>query len=494
MLSFPVDRNSREPLYRQVKANIIRQIEEGLLAPGDRLPATRDLAEQLGIARISVVAAYEELKDEGYLGAHVGKGTFVLPREADSSGPAAAAALTGTLRPQSPVLRDLMRMAERPGVINFGQGVPAEVLLPVDLIRGAIDAVLARDGGSALAYEDPEGYPPLREGIARRLRGMGITAPPERILITGGCQQALDLAVQALLNPGDVLLTSNPTYAGMLDITRARGVIPVGVPLDKDGMQTALLEHMIVEHRPRLLYIAPTYHNPTGTVMPLGRRRQLLDIAARHRLPVLEDGVYEDVTYAGTPPPPLCALDREDLVMYASSFSKVLLPGIRVGYLVVGERLYRRIARVKGAADICTPALNQRAIHLALVSGQIDEHLARVRSVFHARRDAMLVAVQRHLPFAHCIEPAGGLYLWLALPEDGPTSTELYLSAVARGAAFALGPLFYTDSGGVYHLRLNMVVYPPDKIEEGVRRLGQAWHDLASGARLPADVAAAPFL
>lgn len=491
MLPVALNRESARPIYAQLKDELIRQMDEGLLAVGDRLPPSRELAEQLGIARISVVTAYEELKAEGYLEAHVGRGTFVAEREPQPA--EAPGGLTGAVREQNAVLRDLLRLAARPGVIDFSQGTPAESFLPVELIRTAIDTVLSRDGAEAIAYEEPEGYGPLRDAVARMLAGYGMQAASDDVLITGGCQQALDLAVQALLNPRDVLLTANPTYPGMLDIARARGVTPVGVPVDENGMRTDVLDSLIREHRPRLLYVAPTYHNPTGSVMPLHRRRHLLSIVAEHRLPVLEDGVYEDLSYAGSPPPPLKALDEHGLVLYASSFSKVLLPGMRIGYLLAGGRLHRRLVRVKAAADICTPSLNQRAIHLALANGQLAEHIAHVQQVCQARRAAMLEALTVHLPGARWQEPRGGLYLWLELPADGPSATELYVHAVQAGVAFAPGPLFYLDGRGAHHLRLNMVAHPPEIATEGAARLGGAWRELAAGYEPPAG-RAGPFL
>lgn len=490
MDSITIERDSQAPIYEQVKRHIRRQVDGGLLAPGDRLPPTRELATSLGVARISVVTAYEELKAEGYLIAHVGRGTFVA--EPATVEPEAPAALAGTGHRPAAALRDLLRLAARPGVIDFSTGAPAESFLPVAVIRAAIDEVLARDGAAAIAYEEAEGYAPLRAAVATMLHGRGIATSADEILITGGCQQALDLAVQALLGPGDVLLTTDPTYAGILDIARARGAAVVGVPLDADGMITDALETLILEHRPRLQYVAPTYHNPTGAVMALNRRRQLLELAARYRLPVLEDGVYEELNYVGTPPPPLKALaatqpDAAGLVLYASSFSKVLLPGMRIGYLLAGGRLYRRLARVKAAADICTPALNQRAVHLALAGGQIAEHVARVEQVSHQRRDAMLAAMAAHLPAARWQAPSGGLYLWAELPTDGPTAAELYLSAVQVGVAFAPGPLFSPSGGAQHHLRLNMVAHSPDVIAEGIARLGAAWEGLAAGYQPPAE-------
>lgn len=493
MLALTLDKDAQEPIYHQIKRHIMRLIETGILSPGDRLPASRDLAEQLGVARISVVAAYEELRDEGVITAAQGRGTFVSARD-DLPESTHNASMLGATRSHTAPLRDMLRLAARPGVINFSSGAPADDFLPVHLIREALNTVLTRDGASAVTYEIPEGYPPLREAIAAQLATQGINALPDEILITGGCQQALDLAVQALVSPGDVILTTNPAYAGILDIAHARGVTVLGVPVDDQGMQTSTLDSLIAEHRPRLLFAAPTYHNPTGTVMSLARRRQLLDIAAHYRLPILEDGVYEALNYAGTPPPSLRALDEAGLVLYASSFSKIFMPGMRIGYLVVSGRLQQRIARVKRAADVCTPALNQRAMHSVLESGKLWEHLASVQKQCKQRRSAIFEALRRHLPEATWSEPAGGLYLWAHLPEDGPTATELFLESVRAGAAFAMGPLFHTDGQGTYNIRLNLAANSPDLIEEGIRRLASAWHTLAEGYEAPIPQRSAPLL
>ncbi|NDJ53612.1 MAG: PLP-dependent aminotransferase family protein [Chloroflexi bacterium] len=477
MLNFAIHRDDPQPIYEQLKAHLVRQIEHGVLAAGERLPSSRDLAEQLGIGRISVVTAYEDLKLAGYLEARVGRGTFVAEREiAPDERPAA---LTGSAADRSEALLDLMKLVKRPDVLNFSQGTPADSFLPVDVVGQAINQVLARDGAAAIAYEAPNGYLPLREAIAERVAQVGIHVDAEEVLITGGCQQALDLAVQALLSPGDVILTSNPTYAGMIEITRARGVTPVGVPVDEDGLVTDRLEALIIEHRPRLIYVAPTYHNPTGTVMPLHRRRHLLRLAQRYHLPVLEDGVYEDLSYVGHPPPPLKALDDSGLILYASSFSKVLMPGMRIGYLLAGERLYERVARVKRAADVCTPALNQRALHAALTSGALGTHLAEVKAACIQRRAATLAALAHYWPEVQFTPAGGGLYQWLQLPQVGPTATELFIEAVHQGVAFAPGDLFYVGGGDSYHLRFNMVAQPPHLIDEGVGQLADIWRRLA---------------
>jgi DNA-binding transcriptional MocR family regulator len=471
-----VDKGAEEPIYRQLIRAIREQIEDGVLRPGDRLPASRDLADTLGVSRISVVNAYAELRSSGLLSAHPGRGTFVAGVSSTLSDPRILPSVAA-----NPVARSMLRLAQQPGIIAFSGGAPAEEFLPASALRQSINAVLDRDGAAALAYEETEGYPPLRQAISDYVASLGIRCKAEQVLVTGGCQQALDLAVQAMLGEGDVLLTTNPTYLGILDIARIRRAVPVGVPVSAEGLQLEALEAAIETHRPRLIYIAPTHHNPTGMVMPLHRRRQLLQVAAAASVPIVEDGVYHELSYAGLPPPPLKALDENGIVLYASGFSKIVLPGTRIGYVIAERTAWERMSTVKQAADICTPGLNQRAMHHYLQTGALIGHLDRVRRACRDRRDAALDAARRHLPAgAQWSEPSGGVYLWIELPHDGPTAAELYVSAIQHGVAFAIGSMFHTDGSGVYFIRINFAAQPPDQIDEGMRRLGEAWRALAT--------------
>ena len=474
--SIPINKDAPEPIYRQVIRSIQEQIAQGILRPGERLPASRDLADALGISRISVVNAYAELQSTGMLSAYAGRGTFVTGPQVTVNDPRLLPSIAA-----NPVGQSMHRLAQQPGIIAFSGGAPAEEFLPVHAIRQSINAVLDRDGAAAVAYEETEGYPPLRQAVSDYVTSLGIVSQPDQILITGGCQQALDLAIQALLGEGDVLLTTNPTYLGILDIARIRRVNVVGIPMDEDGIRLDQLESAIQTQRPRLIYLAPTHHNPTGAVMPLHRRRQLLEIASRANVPIIEDGVYHELSYGGEPPPPLKALDTDGIVLYASGFSKIVLPGTRIGYLIAEGPTWERILRVKQAADVCTPGLNQRAMHHYLQTGALVGHLERVRRACRDRRDVALSAAQRYLPEGtRWSEPHGGLYLWLELPHHGPTAAELYVSAIQHGVAFAIGSMFFTDSSGDYYIRLNFAAQPPEQIEKGMQRLGEAWHALAT--------------
>jgi DNA-binding transcriptional MocR family regulator len=466
-------KDSVEPIYQQLARYFRLQIESGRMLPGERLPPTRDLARHLGVGRISVVNAYAQLQAEGLIDAHPGRGTFVTGTRVPGGANIPQWPAPGAL---SISVREMTRLARQPGVIAFSGGTPPEEFLPVEALRHAINTVLDRDGAAAVAYEETEGYPPLRRCVSEYVTSLGIQCHADDVLITGGAQQGLDLVIQTLLGEGDTMITGNPTYLGVLDIAHIRRVIPIGVPIDAYGMRLDALETAIQEHHPKLIYCAPTHHNPTGTVMPLHRRRQLLALAKHYDIPILEDAVYHELSYQGTPPPPLKALDEDGLVLHASGFSKILLPGTRIGYLIAHGALLERLSRVKQAADVCTPGLNQRAMYVYLASGALMGHLNRVRAELRARRDTAINAARRYLPpGTRWNDPAGGLYLWVQLPDEGPTAAELYITAIQHGVSYAIGTLFHTDGSGSRYLRLNFATYPPAKIHEGIKRLGEAW-------------------
>jgi GntR family transcriptional regulator/MocR family aminotransferase len=484
-LSVPLDRESEEPIYRQLIRHVRAQIESGGLSAGTRLPASRDLARQLNISRISVVNAYAELRAEGYLSAHAGRGTFVAGERENGAKPSSNGNNGAhNIIEQSSVpdrsLREMMRLARKPGVINFSHGTPPMEFFPVHHLKDAINTVLDRDGSKALGYEVTEGYGPLRASVRDYVSALGIRCSSDHVLITGGTQQALDLVVQAVLAEGDILVTENPTYLGMIDIARTRRVQVHGIGMDEEGIRLDMLENFIIDHHPRLIYVMPTFQNPTSRVMPMHRRRQLLNLAIEYNVPILEDGVYHEFRFEGDSLPPLKALDESSLVIHASGFTKNLLPGLRIGYIITDGPHFERLVRVKQAADISTPGLNQRAIHLMLERGVLAQQLERNNRELRRRRDVALAAASKYLPpGSRWNVPQGGLYLWVELPKSGPTSAELYISAIQMGVAYAIGNVFYTNSCGSNRLRINFAAQKPADIEEGFRRLGRAWRELA---------------
>lgn len=474
-LNVTLERQGEVPLYRQLIQQIRAQIDSGDLPAGARLPASRSLARQLNLSRISVVNAYSELRAAGYLSAQAGRGTFVTRDGQDSETAQSRRPASGT-RQRASSLRQMMRLARRPGVIDFSGGAPPSEFFPVRYLQDAINQVIERDGAEALAYEAPEGYGPLRGAVRDYVRAIGIDCRVEDVLITGGAQQAIDLVLQSLMRDGETLVTADPTYLGIIDLAEARRVHIHGVPIDEDGIRVDALENALNHLRPRLIYVMPSYQNPTGHLMPLHRRRQLVRLAARHRIPILEDEVYREFRYDGDELPPLKALDESGVVIHTNAFTKVLLPGIRIGYLVAAGPYQERLARVKQAADISTPGLNQRAIHLLLERGVLAKQLERNRLELRRRRVAALAAAQRYLPAgSRWTAPGGGLFLWVELPAAGPSAAETFIAGIGRDVAFAIGGLFYTGEGGGQAMRLNFGIHQPEVIEEGFRRIGAAW-------------------
>ncbi len=493
-MSIQLSRETDQPLYLQVAEQLRRQIESGQLPPQTRLPPSRILAKKLGVNRITIVNAYAELEAEGLVVSRVGSGTFVAAEQNDLAslfepsrpGPWRSPLVSRRSWNPNQMVAEMMRWAQQPGVISFAAGAPPNEFLPVHDLRRALNEVLRRDGGAVLQYQEAGGHLPLRQAIARQLQAQNMTATGADILVTNGCQQALAVTLSVLSQAeASTVVVEDPCYLGFLDILSARGLTPVGIPVDAQGMQVERLEQIILRHRPRLIYTIPTCHNPTGATLSLPRRRALLELAARYGIPILEDGVYNDLCYEGEVLPTLKSMDTAGLVFYASGYSKNLAPGLRLGYLVAPPLWQERMVAAKQTSDIFTTPLTQFALCVYLQSGQFVTHLNTVRRVYRERRDHMIAAARRYLPPEAAWRcPQGGMYLWVEMPATGPTATDLYLAAINYNVAFAIGSVFSASGSFTHAIRLNFATPTPDDIDEGMRRLGKAWKELL--ARKPA--------
>jgi GntR family transcriptional regulator/MocR family aminotransferase len=293
-------------------------------------------------------------------------------------------------------------------------------------------------------------------------------------LVTSGSQQALALVARLLLRPGDVVLVENPTYTGAIDLFRSMDVRLLGVPVDEQGMQVEQVEEGLRASRPRLIYTIPTFQNPTGVCMSGRRRRQLIALSDRYNVPILEDDFVGDLRYEGPAQPALKALAPSGRVIYVSTFSKMLVPGLRLGFLVAEGPVYEGLLACKRVSDLATSSLAQRALEAYITVGRYQAHLRRACRVYRRRRDAMLAALDHHMPVGTRWQtPQGGLFMWLQLPA-GLSVSQLYPLAEEEGVTFAPGPLFSPCECAQDCLRLNFVMHPPDVTEEGVRRLGRA--------------------
>lgn len=471
MLPITLQRKSDVPLYRQVVEQVAALVTSGTLSAGTRLPTVRELATALGLTRLTVHSAYTELQARGLVESHVGRGTFVARQER----PAAHA--RPEVQPPAPwqsqnVLADLLRMADQPGLLSFAQAAPAPETYPARALAQALRS--ACDDPAALGYGPIAGEPALREQIARLLLERGVTASPDEILVTSGAQQGIDLALRALTVPNDVVLVEEPTYPGMLEAAARRGQRIVGVPLDAGGIDPGALEEACARHRPRLLYSVPTYHNPTGITLAVERRAAVLRIARDYDLHILEDDVYGLLGYDEPAPAALKAsdTDADALVVYSMSFSKSLAPALRLGALVAPPELLPALAGAKHSGDlVCSPLL-QRALATYLRQGRFAAHLQQVRALYHARRDALLAALDTLPPGCRWTRPSGGLNVWVTLPE-GVNERDFCVAAIERGVGVAPGSAFFAQPRRAAHLRLSFGAQPPENIAHGVAILGE---------------------
>jgi len=386
-----------------------------------------------------------------------------------------------TQRMRSSAIRELLKLTERPEIISFAGGLPAPEVFPVAQFQEASRRVLTEHGPQALQYSTTEGYQPLREMIARHTARYGIVVEPENILITSGSQQALDLIGKVFVNPGDHLLVEKPTYVGALQAWNAYQAEYVTVALDDQGMHTDELEAAL-RVGPKFIYVLPNFHNPAGVTLSLERRHRLVELADRYGVPLIEDDPYGQLRYDGNHLEPLVVLDgrlpshqespNSGNVIYLSTFSKTLAPGLRLGWVVAPAEVIRRLVQAKQAADLHTSTLTQMLAYEVARGGFLDRHVQVIRAVYRARRDVMVNALSKYFPAnVNWTRPQGGLFLWVILPET-VDATLVLEEAIAKKVAFVPGSAFSADGSGHNTFRLNFSNATPERIEEGIRRLG----------------------
>ena len=387
---------------------------------------------------------------------------------------------------KSSAIRELLKITQHPEVISFAGGLPAPDVFPVARFQEACRKVLELNGHQALQYGASEGYEPLREMIARHIARYGIKAKAENVLITSGSQQALDLIGKLLINPGDRILVEAPTYLGALQAFNVYGAEYVAVQSDDDGLRTEHLEEPL-RTGPKFMYVLPNFQNPGGTTLSEGRRHQLVLLADKYGIPIIEDDPYGQLRYEGDHLTPLVVLDRENLrrddgysignVIYLSTFSKTLSPGLRLGWIVAPADVIAKLVQLKQGADLHTSTFGQMVAYEVARDNFLDEHVKLIRKVYRERRDVMLEALKKYFPAeVTWTHPQGGLFLWVTLPE-GMDCNKLFEAALKENVAFVPGDCFYAGNfakEGCRHLRLNFSYGQPEQIREGIRRLSVA--------------------
>ncbi len=379
-----------------------------------------------------------------------------------TSSPFVLAQRAQRLRPS--IILELMKVMGRPGLISLGGGLPSPDTFPIDALRDAADRVLTQSGRKALQYAATDGFAPLREWVVAHLGERGMPIDASQVLITNGSQQGLDLVGRLLLEPGTPVAVESPTYLGALQAFEPCEVPTLTLPCDDEG---PLPSGLPAAGQARAMYLLPTFQNPSGRCMGLARRQAVVEHARSVRLPIIEDDPYADLWFDAPPPPPLASMWPEGCV-YLGSFSKILAPGLRLGYIVSPPELGRRLVHAKQAADMHTSGFVQQVVHEVLGTGMLAAHLDGIRRRYRAQRDVMQLALQTQFAgLAHWVVPGGGMFFWLDLHADIDT-TALLTRAVECGVTFLPGASFYADAPRRQTLRLSFVTETPERIREGV--------------------------
>ena len=374
-------------------------------------------------------------------------------------------------------IREILKITERPGILNFAGGLPSPETFPVDAMRAACARVLAEGSPVArpsLQYAASEGLPELRQWVAAELGRQGARVAPDQVLITTGSQQGLDLLAKVLLDAGSRVLVETPTYLGALQAFAPMQPRFDSVTSDEGGITAqGLREQLQNGEHPRFVYLLPNFQNPSGRMQDEARRQQLIAVCREHGLPIVEDNPYGELWYDAPPPAPLLARWPEG-VLYLGSFSKILAPGLRLGYVIAPRELYPKLLQAKQAADLHTPGFNQRVVAEVIRDGFLDRHVPTIRARYKAQRDAMLAALDQHMAGldVQWTRPVGGMFVWVTLPA-GLNAQALLPQAVETGMAFVPGAPFYADQPDPRTLRLSFVTSTPEQIERGMAMLAE---------------------
>ncbi|HEX3030990.1 MAG TPA: PLP-dependent aminotransferase family protein [Bacillota bacterium] len=473
-LAFKLDRQSKTPLYLQIANQIIGQIKAGSLKEEAALPAERKLAAILGINRSTVINAYNQLEGLGYVYSHVGRGTLVAPLDSrekkDSFGWQELLSGQGetVINAYNSTMAELL---VRRDLINMDSGVAAPELYPSERFAELLTEIMLTEGQGVLEYNCAQGLKSFRESLADLMRLRSIHASTDNITILNGSQEGIDLVGRILLEPGDCVIVEQPTFLGAIDIFRAYGVRLIGVLVDDEGMLVSRLESILSRVKPKLIYTIPSYQNPTGTCMSLERRQRLLKLAGKYHVPILEDDAYGYLSYGSSTVPTLKSMDNTGIVIYLSTMSKILCPGLRLGWMVTPVGLTQYVVAGKQLTNLHSNNVTQRLVDLFYRKGYLQDQVLKSRDCYRNKLNLMLKALKQYAPegMSWC-EPEGGFYIWVSLPEN-LSAIQVLQEAINNNVAIVAGPVFFHCNEGHNHIRLNFSYIKPEQIDEGIRIL-----------------------
>lgn len=474
--SLKLDKDSHSPLYMQLYEKLKELIESGVLLADCRLPSVRSLAEILGVNQVTVVSAFRQLESESLVYTRPGSGTYVADISLHFS--SETVQFTDSIRDElygqdDATLINGGRVNISDITINFASATPTPDLFPVDNFKIVLNEVLERDKGNAFSYQESQGFFPLRESIMGLLQKSGLACSMENIQVISGAQQGIDIISKALIRQGDCIITESPTYTGAVAVFKSRAAQIVDVQMDTDGPDLNILEYNIRKCRPRFIYTIPSFQNPTGYSYSNSKRYELLNLAQRYGFYIIEDDYVSDLDFEGRRYISLKALDKHNRVILIKSFSKIFMPGLRLGFMIVPSELSGNMLAAKHTSDISTSGLIQRAFDLYVRKGYWDTHFKFMYDIYKERYEKTTEVLDRHIPNGcSYIKPGGGLNLWLGLPYGFPVNT-LATHASADEIVFAPGRIFYNGNApqAFNNIRLSFAAVSTEQIEAGIENL-----------------------
>lgn len=489
MIVLNLNRNGETPLFRQVFFQLKDLMDTGVLKPGFRMPPTRELAVSHGLNRSTVYKAYEELWALGYLQSRPGSYSYVrskkkvtgLKQKQQSTGIAWDEVCVPPVNDIYEAHRELEAMIDstpKENIINLARLSPDPRLLPVEEFRKSLNTALKEQGAEILKYPDPQGYKPLRKFIANRMQIHGIAVSSDQLLITNGAQNAIDIVMKLLAKPGRPVFVESPTYHSVLPLLKYYNARIIGIPMKVDGMDLGMLKQRLEETRPSFLYTIPNFQNPTGITSSQGNREELLTLCEHYGVPLVEDAFEEEMKYFGKVPLSIKSMDTHQIVIYLGTFSKVLFPGIRVGWVAAHKECIRRMTAVKKYSDLASNYLVQAALYEFCRTGHYELHLKRIHRIYRKRMQTTIRALKTYLNFkgVSWIEPTGGYLVWLTFENAPITEEELHRLFLHSRVSIAPGRMFFPDGKETQRssFRLSISALDEAEIDEGIKRLGEA--------------------
>ncbi|NYE07196.1 DNA-binding transcriptional MocR family regulator [Bacillus niacini] len=465
-----IQRNADISITKQIYHAILDHIRSDLLEEELQLPSVRELSKQLGVSLVTVVKAYQKLEKEGFITSVQGKGTFVRKtKKEETERKKGTSSYDWQLSVQDYLPRSqFARFHQVPEKIHLSSSMLDPGLLPNRYLEQEIHRMLSENPKVLSQYGEIQGDKALRKVMVEYLQMMDVPTSPDNILVTSGSQQGIDLIARTFVGPGDVVVMEAPTYPGAIDVFRGRGATILTVPVDNDGMRVDLLQNLCDKYKPKIIYTVPTFHNPTGAVMPTKRRKQILEIAKSTQCLVIEDDPWSEIYFERKPPASMISLDKDGHVIYLKGLSKILAPGCRIGILAATGSIFKRLLAAKANTDLGSPLLTQKAIIPFITSKRMMDHLKKLRTALKIRRDLVLEILSQHSPEeVSWFIPKGGLNLWLTLPSWINTDN-LLIEAKKEQITFLPGSACYPTEQENHHLRISFSYMNEQQLEQGV--------------------------